>query len=67
MTRASGFEPGSAALVTVTFAEHDGVTTVSQLMELPDKAARDAVMASGMEGGVQEQGELLDTLLPTLR
>jgi len=59
-------EPGAPALVTVTFEEHAGVTTVSQLMTVADKATRDAVLESGMEGGVQEQGELLDALFSSL-
>ena len=43
------------------------MTTVAQLMEVPDKATRDAVIESGMEGGIQEQGEQLDALFASLR
>ncbi len=59
--------PGPPAVVTVTFTERDGVTTVAQLMEVPDKATRDAVIESGMEGGIQEQGQQLDALFASLR
>jgi uncharacterized protein YndB with AHSA1/START domain len=51
--------PDNEALVTVTFAEADGRTTLTTLMELPSREVRDAIMASGMEQGA---GESLDAL-----
>lgn len=46
--------PGEdGALVTTRFAETDGVTTVTLLSLHGDKAERDMVIESGMEGGMQ--------------
>jgi uncharacterized protein YndB with AHSA1/START domain len=58
--------PGEAALDTVTFSEAGGRTTLALLMELPSKEARDMVMQSGMETGMQEQMELLEQLAISL-
>jgi uncharacterized protein YndB with AHSA1/START domain len=52
--------PGAGALVTVTFTENDGRTFLSLLMELPSKEARDAVINSGMEAGMQESWDRLE-------
>jgi uncharacterized protein YndB with AHSA1/START domain len=52
--------PDAEALVTVTFAEADGRTTLSILMELPSREVRDAIVASGMEQGAEEGMELLE-------
>ncbi|TMF59004.1 MAG: ATPase, partial [Chloroflexi bacterium] len=46
--------PEGEAVVTHIFAEKDGRTTLTILMELPDRESRDAVINSGMEGGMQE-------------
>jgi uncharacterized protein YndB with AHSA1/START domain len=52
--------PDSQALNTVTFAEAGGRTTLTILMQLDDKATRDAIIESGMEGGMQEGMDLLE-------
>ena len=62
-----GAPEGEPALVTATFAEADGATTLSLLTEVESKAVRDMIAESGMEIGVQEQMEILDEILPTLR
>jgi uncharacterized protein YndB with AHSA1/START domain len=54
-------------VTTVTFTEEDGRTRLEMLTQCPSKEIRDAIMESGMEGGLQEQMEILDELLPTLR
>jgi uncharacterized protein YndB with AHSA1/START domain len=59
--------PGPGALVTVTFTENDGRTVLSLLMELPSKEARDAVISSGMEGGMQESWDRLEQVAISLR
>ncbi len=59
--------PEGEALTTVTFAETAGRTTVSQLVQLDSRAARDGMLQSGMEVGAQGQLDLLEDLLPTLR
>jgi len=54
--------PDAEALVTVTFAEADGRTTLNILMELPSREVRDAILASGMETGAAEGLELLEAI-----
>ncbi len=50
-------------LNVVTFTEVDGRTTLELLAVAPNQAIRDAIVDSGMEGGMQEQMDLLDELL----
>jgi uncharacterized protein YndB with AHSA1/START domain len=65
------FDPGTsgqsmgdeAAMVTVTFNERDGVTTLTTLIEYASKEGRDAAMASGMTDGMEISYQLLDALL----
>ena len=58
-----GGYPGEDAIVTVTFEEHAGVTTMVSLIDFGSKAARDAAMATGMTGGMEQSYQLLDRLL----
>ena len=62
-----GAPEGEPALVTATFEETDGRTTLSLSTQVESKAVRDMIVESGMELGVQEQMEILDEILPTLR
>jgi uncharacterized protein YndB with AHSA1/START domain len=55
--------PGDAAIVTVTFAEEAGVTTVTTLIDFGSKDARDAAVATGMTDGMEQSYQLLDRLL----
>jgi uncharacterized protein YndB with AHSA1/START domain len=55
--------PESEALVTVTFTEDGGFTTVTTLIDFGSKEARDAAVATGMTDGMEESYKLLDTLL----
>ena len=50
----------NAAVVTMTLVEKDGRTFMEVLMEMKDKAGRDAVIESGMEGGMQESYDALE-------
>ena len=59
--------PGEAALNFVTFTEADGRTTLELLVECPSKEVRDAIIDSGMEGGMQEQMDVLEELAVSLR
>ena len=59
--------PEGEAVVTHTFAEKDGRTTLTILMELPDRESRDAVINSGMEGGMQESMDHLEQVAISLR
>ncbi|MER7857822.1 MULTISPECIES: SRPBCC family protein [Amycolatopsis] len=42
------------ALATLTLVEHDGVTTLTQVVRYGSERVRDAVLESGMERGVGE-------------
>jgi uncharacterized protein YndB with AHSA1/START domain len=58
-----GGYPGSEALVTVTFAERDGITTMTSRIDFGSKEARDAAIATGMTDGMEQSYQLLDELL----
>ena len=51
-----------ATLNTATFTESDGRTTLELLTETSGKDVRDMILASGMEGGVQEGLDILEEL-----
>ena len=55
--------PGQEALVTVTFAEEGGVTTMTSVIDFGSKEARDGAMATGMTDGMEQSYQLLDRLL----
>lgn len=55
--------PGKEALVTVSFAEHGGITTVTSLIDFGSKESRDAAVATGMTSGMEQSYQLLDRLL----
>jgi len=59
--------PEAEALNTVTFAETDGRTILTVLVEHASKEARDAHIASGMEVGVREGMDLLERVALSLR
>jgi uncharacterized protein YndB with AHSA1/START domain len=53
----------SASLNTITLEEEDGVTTMTVLVEHFSPEIRDAVLASGMEGGMQVSYDRLEELV----
>ena len=55
-----------AGLVTVTLTESDGRTFMKMLCDYRDQGDRDAVVASGMEGGLQESLDHLERLAASL-
>src|SRR5215510_13986865 len=57
-----GGYPGEDAIITVTFTEDAGVTTVTSLMDFGSKEARDAALATGMTDGMEQSYQLLDAL-----
>jgi uncharacterized protein YndB with AHSA1/START domain len=60
--------PGSdPAIVTATFVEEDGRTRLELLTEVSSKEVRDMIIESGMEVGMQEQMNIIDELLISLR
>jgi uncharacterized protein YndB with AHSA1/START domain len=54
------------AVVTITLTEKDGRTTVTQLMEVPNKETRDMIINTGMEAGLQDALDLLEQLAVSL-
>ena len=59
--------PDQEALNTATFAEADGRTTVTLLMQTGSRESRDAIIASGMEAGLQDALALLEEVAISLR
>jgi uncharacterized protein YndB with AHSA1/START domain len=53
----------NAALNVLTLDESDGVTTMSLLVEMPSKEARDAMLATGMESGMQVSYDRLEDVV----
>jgi uncharacterized protein YndB with AHSA1/START domain len=62
-----GAPEGEPAECTATFTESGGRTTLELLTRVESKAVRDMIVETGMEHGVQEQMEILDEILRTLR
>lgn len=58
-----GGYPGSEAIVTVTFTEEGGVTTVATLIDFGSGEARDNALATGMTDGMEQSYQFLDRLL----
>jgi uncharacterized protein YndB with AHSA1/START domain len=56
-----------ATLNTTTFTEVDGRTTLTTLVECGTKETRDAIIESGMEGGMQEAMDKLEEVATSLR
>jgi uncharacterized protein YndB with AHSA1/START domain len=59
--------PDAEALDTLTFAEVDGRTIVTLLVEHASKEHRDAHIESGMEAGLQDALDLLEQVAVSLR
>jgi uncharacterized protein YndB with AHSA1/START domain len=59
--------PEQGTLNTATFAETDGRTTLTILVEAPSKEIRDAIIESGMEAGMQDALDLLEETAVSLR
>lgn len=55
--------PDAVSLNTMTLTETDGVTTLHTLVRHSSKEHRDCHVQSGMEGGMQETMDRLDSLL----
>ncbi|MGA8633979.1 MAG: SRPBCC family protein [Candidatus Dormiibacterota bacterium] len=61
-----GMPDAGAALNTVSFTEEYGRTTLTILTEYPSREIRDMVLASGMEGGLQESLDDLEEVAISL-
>jgi uncharacterized protein YndB with AHSA1/START domain len=51
---------------TATFAEADGGTTLTLLIQAANKTSRDAIIDSGMEAGLQDALDLLEQVVLSL-
>jgi uncharacterized protein YndB with AHSA1/START domain len=60
-------EEQGGTLNTVTFTEADGRTTLTLLIQAANKLARDAIIDSGMELGLQDALDLLEEAANSLR
>lgn len=58
--------PGHEIVVTTTFDEHNGRTTLTSQLVYRSKEDRDGHLQSGMESGMQEAHKRLASLLATL-
>jgi uncharacterized protein YndB with AHSA1/START domain len=59
--------PAPPSTITTSYDEHDGSTTMRALCRYDSKETRDAVIASGMETGMNSSYDAIDALLGTLR
>jgi uncharacterized protein YndB with AHSA1/START domain len=59
--------PEGVGVVTTTLTEAGGRTTLTQLCDYGDKTVRDAVIESGMEGGMQESMDALEQVAVSLK
>jgi uncharacterized protein YndB with AHSA1/START domain len=59
-------EAEEGTLNTVTFAEVDGRTTLTILVQAPNKEIRDAIIDSGMEAGMHDAMDLLEEVAVSL-
>jgi uncharacterized protein YndB with AHSA1/START domain len=59
--------PEGVGLVTTTLVETDGRTLLTQRCDYGDQKVRDAVIDSGMEGGMQESFDEMEKVAVSLR
>jgi len=59
-------EEDATTVNTATFTEKDGRTTVTILVQAPNKETRDAIVDSGMEAGLQDALDLLEEVAISL-
>ena len=59
--------PEEGTLNTATFAEADGRTILTILIQAPSNDVRDAIIDSGMEAGLQDALALLEQVAASLR
>ena len=62
-----GLTEADATTNTMTLSEHDGRTTMTVLVHCPKPETRDAIIASGMEAGMQDAYDLIEEVAATLR
>lgn len=57
----------NATVNRMTLTEHDGVTTLTVLVDCPDEFVRNAIVESGMEAGLQDAYDLLEEVAISLK
>ena len=62
-TVGDGYPTGSESLITTTFTEEGGITTMTVVMDFGSKEARDAAVKTGMTDGMEKSYQLLDRIL----
>ncbi len=62
-TVGGGYPSGGEALVTTTFVEEGGITTMTTVIDFGSKEARDAAVKTGMTDGMEQSYQLLDRVL----
>jgi uncharacterized protein YndB with AHSA1/START domain len=60
-------EEDATTVNTATLKESEGRTKLTVLIQAPSKAARDAIIESGMEAGMQDAYDLLEGVAQSLR
>ena len=60
-------EEEGSTVNTATFSESDGRTTLTILVQTPNRVSRDAIIDSGMEAGLQDALDLLEEVAVSLR
>ncbi len=60
-------EEDATTLNTATFSEEGGRTRLTILVQAPNRTARDAIIESGMEHGLQDALDLLEEVARALR
>jgi uncharacterized protein YndB with AHSA1/START domain len=60
-------EEDATTVNTATLTETDRRTTLTVLIQAPNKIARDAIIDSGMEAGMQDAYDLLEEVASSLR
>jgi uncharacterized protein YndB with AHSA1/START domain len=71
LVHTEAYDPGTVAydyplnesIVTISFTEHAGITTVTTMIDYGSQEARDAALATGMTDGMEQSYQLLDALL----
>ena len=58
--------PADAAVNTLTLTEVDGRTLMVAITDLPNRETRDAILATGMEAGMQDAYDLLEGVAASL-
>jgi uncharacterized protein YndB with AHSA1/START domain len=61
-----GLTEDDATLNTMTLVEHDGTTTLTTVVQCRTQEIRDAIIESGMEGGMQEAFDALEDVARSL-